>query len=314
MESCFVVDQKVLECVRASRNPSTLSCNDSFLSMCQTAECLFLDDKVQEAFELVLSLERLCDDGTEVDESASMLLSDFCGVFRAIKSEFAALLAVLEHAAAPREWRLARESDGVATHFRHDESEGLVTVRLSGQIQAGLLAVVSVIQENDLWTSWFPRLSHSATVEEKSRFHKVVHVRAHGVGPVAARDIYMDGRGYDLLQKANAVVILAREMENSPPPAPGTVRLKLIAGGAILVPVSKNVTDVVLIACADPKLPVIPFWLLNFVTKQLAGHFFQLLRERSVNLPDVYKERIKENRRVYGEVEKRLAEKFSNIL
>jgi hypothetical protein len=145
------------------------------------------------------------------------------------------------------------------------------------------------------------------------------------VGPIAARDLFLDGRGYDLLADCGAVVILAREKTASPPPVAATVRLRLIAGGAVLVPVSENVTHVVFVACVDPQrkqeivvpcfgnfvfsqVPVIPCWLINFVTKQLASHFFQLLRDRAVELPEVYKQRISENRMVYGEVELRVKE------
>jgi hypothetical protein len=112
---------------------------------------------------------------------------------------------------------------------------------------------VSIIQENDLWKTWFNRLKSSDTVKEISRFHKHVYVRASGVGPIADRDIYLDGRGFDLLEKSNAVVIVAREVADAPAPENGAVRLKLISGGAVIVPVSEEVTNLVLIACADPN-------------------------------------------------------------
>ena len=67
-----------------------------------------------------------------------------------------------------------------------------------------------------------------------------------------------------------------------------------------------------MVANANPYIPVIPQWLVNFVTKQIGAKFFEMFKERSINLPEEYKTRIKENKLVYGEVERRLTEFFES--
>ena len=290
----------------------TLALSD-FLCSCTRAEALFEEDKLHEAHELVelleWSLQQAVAAGEDV-EAATCVASDFEDLFRRVKREFAQLKSVLEYCGgAEDQWMLARTSDGVQTHYRLAE-EGLMTVRLSGTIKASVVNIVAVMQENDLWTDWISRLSHSSTVRAVSPFHKIVFVRMNGLGPVAARYLYLDGRGYDLLTTAGAVVILARNAEEveDAPVKEGDVMVRLLAGGAILLPVAPEVTELVLLARADPVLPVIPFWLINFVTKQLAHHCFEMLRERAVKLPPVYKERIEQSPKVYSEVQKRMDE------
>jgi hypothetical protein len=248
-------------------------------------------------------------------EAATCVLSNFEAVFGQIKNEFGLLKSLLEYCGQSEdEWTLARNNDGVQTHYRMG-AEGLMTVRLTGTIQASVVNIVAVIQENEVWTEWIPRMSHSTTVKAVSRFQKVVLVRIEGLGPVAARFLYLDGRGYDLLATAGAVVIVARNAEEveAAPVQKGDVMVRLLAGGAILVPVAPDVTEVVLLARADPALPVVPFWLVNLVTKQLAHHGFELMRERSVNLPPVYRERIEKNPAVYAEVQRRMDEFLQNL-
>ncbi len=282
-----------------------------FLDECSRAEQLFNDGKLHESHVLVQALEQSLEAASEAGEDVEMatgVLSDFGPCFGGVKESFAQLRSLLEYSGmAEDQWTLARSSQGVTTHYRAGE-EGLATVRLCGRIDASLLHIVAVMQESDLWASWFTRLSHSDTVKEVSRFRKVVFVRANGIGPVGARFLYLDGQGYDLLATAGAVAIVARNAEGivEKPISSGDVKMKLLVGGAVLVPVAPDVTELVLLARADPVLPVIPFWLLNIVTKQLAHHFFELMRERAVKLLPVYKERIEKNPAMYKEVQTRM--------
>ncbi len=303
---------RILGVVTANNAEATVELSDC-LRECTRAEELFRDDKLDEAHKLVLALERAVERAVEAGEdaeAATCVLSDFGAVFGHVKREFGLLKSLLEYCGQSEDdWTLARNNDGVLTHYRLG-AEGLMTVRLTGTIKASAVNVIAVLQENQLWQEWIPRMTHSSTIKSISRFHKTVFVRVNGMGPVAARFLFLDGRGYDLLATAGAVVILARNAEDAEaaPVKEGDVMVRLLAGGAILLPVAPDVTEVVLLARADPALPVVPFWLINLVTKQLAHHGFELMRERSVNLLPVYKDRIEKNPAVYAEVQRRMDE------
>lgn len=57
-----------------------------------------------------------------------------------------------------------------------------------------------------------------------------------------------------------------------------------------------------------PQLPVIPYWLINWATKQLAAWLLELMAQKAAQLPDVYATRMAANPRVYAEVARRLKE------
>ena len=79
-----------------------------------------------------------------------------------------------------------------------------------------------------------------------------------------------------------------------------------------------------MVANADPKLAVIPQWLVNAVTQQMAHLIFtvwdswkqltlQTMNSRAKNIPGtVYEERIKKNPEVYAQAKEILEKYFEN--
>jgi len=193
-------------------------------------------------------------------------------------------------------------------------SEAHVAVRLTGQVKAGLVEVLAVLMEADLWPEWVPKLEKSETLAQPSLFSKAVHVRTASVGPIAAREVVLMGHGYDLLEQGAALVltrdVVADEVPVLPTPSSSAVPLRLIVGGVLLMPVDEKTTTMLLVGCADPSLPVIPSWLVNFVVKHMAHSAFEMLASRAQNLPAEYRERIAANRKVYAEIERRVREHF----
>jgi hypothetical protein len=128
MEGRFCEIDKILSCVRLAKHPQRAIGSSEFLAYCQRAQRLFEEDKVEEAFVIVTALEKAADT-LEDPETATMLLCDFAPVFLLIKDEFEVLCSMLEHCADADDWKLAKCKDGITTHYRHNDSEGLVTVR-----------------------------------------------------------------------------------------------------------------------------------------------------------------------------------------
>lgn len=56
--------------------------------------------------------------------------------------------------------------------------------------------------------------------------------------------------------------------------------------------ISPTKTRVIVLANADPKLAVIPFWLFNFCTKQFSPLLFSMLRKYSKELTKEYLEAV----------------------
>lgn len=276
-------------------------------------EHLMQMDKLGEAHRLALKLQRALEEHQSCCdlESATGLVDSYAPLLHRVADHVRAARELLTACnEGDKSWILAKHHHGVKTFWRHLPDQPLVAVRMHGLIHAALINVLAVFLENELWAEWFTRLTHSTTCRSLSLFSKSVYVRANGVGPVSARDAFIVGQGFDLLSDGAALVICrdaASHEADIAPPQDGDVRVNVVFGGALLIPVSEHETDLILLACADPHLAVIPTWLMNFVTKQLADQFFQLLRNRAEHFPVCYNERIAANPPLYDEISERIA-------
>jgi hypothetical protein len=84
---------------------------------------------------------------------------------------------------------------------------------------------------------------------------------------------------------------------------------------------SPTKTRVIVLANADPKLAVVPFWLFNFCTKQFSPLLFSLLRQYSKELTKEYLEAVESKPGIvasearinsYVEVYKEVKERLDN--
>ena len=62
----------------------------------------------------------------------------------------------------------------------------------------------------------------------------------------------------------------------------------------LLERVDDNRTRVSVLSNSDPKVQL-PYWVINFATKNLAHRIFSFLRAQAANLDDDYKKRIASN-------------------
>ncbi|MDP2439667.1 MAG: hypothetical protein Q8P67_28290 [archaeon] len=106
------------------------------------------------------------------------------------------------------------------------------------------------------------------------------------------RDASIYAYGVDQLQDKNQLTIVCRSVGEgfggdgegqtggiyaqrlvaaAPAVTSSRVRVDLRMSGGLLRPVSPTQTQLIVMANADPQMAVIPYWLLNFVTKQLGG-------------------------------------------
>ncbi len=101
------------------------------------------------------------------------------------------------------------------------------------------------------------------------------------------------------------------------------VRAVMHTGGFILTPVSPECTKVSACFNVDPKLSLIPQSLLNWFTSKLCGMLIKILRDQTAKWfgnkrkskeENVYEKRIRENRHVYGEIERRLKLEMKHVV
>lgn len=101
------------------------------------------------------------------------------------------------------------------------------------------------------------------------------------------------------------------------------VRAVMHTGGFILTPISPECTKVSACFNVDPKLSFIPQSLLNWFTSKLCGMLVKILRDQTAKWfgkkrkskeENVYEKQIRENRYVYGEIERRLKLEMKHVV
>jgi len=183
------------------------------------------------------------------------------------------------------------------------------SMRVEGTIDASILSILVIIYEVDLYKSWWPMILESKVIQEITIYKKYVYLTSWIPFPMQTRDVCLFGSGVDILENDTIVISVhscekdfniakdeadhddknkdeekkdgGKEEEvndhhnhlNTPEK---TVRMTISLCGIKLVPTSKTKTSVVCIVNCDPKL-LVPYWLLNMVTKQFAPKVYETL-------------------------------------
>ena len=99
-----------------------------------------------------------------------------------------------------------------------------------------------------------------------------------------------------------------------PDPGEGFVRMELKQSGIVLTPAVVNGggthTHLQMLCKVDPKLPVVPTWMINYVVRYLTFMMLEKVRSEIAELrtKDIYRQRIATKTDFYGFVRRRLEE------
>ncbi len=72
------------------------------------------------------------------------------------------LYSTLRDINQPLGWTLVRETDGVKTHYRHEDSTPVHSIKMEGVINSPALNIMAIMNEHSLYDTWIPLLkAHS---------------------------------------------------------------------------------------------------------------------------------------------------------
>eukprot|EP01091_Cochliopodium_minus_P003876 TRINITY_DN13829_c0_g1_i1.p1 TRINITY_DN13829_c0_g1~~TRINITY_DN13829_c0_g1_i1.p1 ORF type:complete len:335 (+),score=89.36 TRINITY_DN13829_c0_g1_i1:2-1006(+) len=234
-------------------------------------------------------------------------------LFSQMKNTAKEIMMILSSFNDDQDFVLARDKHGLKIEYRQEKDKPTVSLKMEGIIEAPIFNLLSVANELDLWCKFIPRLEKSDIIKEVSKFSKVVYVKM-GLPVISDREAYLIGYGVDLLEH-DCILIIARdvtpaEMEKVPPPSGNDVRLEVAFAAFLFQPLKENVTRFQFFGNADPKLSIIPYWLINWGVKTMAPYFFDIFKKQSTNLPEIYHKRIEENQFLYGDLKQRVSDYF----
>ena len=207
----------------------------------------------------------------------------------------------------------------VYTKKLHEE-DSFDSLKLDTVLEGDLVRLASVIAEGDLTPQWVPFCARAEMLCKPSILHGLVHMWLEFpfvMRPfISHRDLVLEGKGVDIMDK-NKVLLTIRSVDDSPhcavPEAGAGGYVRISNHGAFLFNVVTDTTvRMRVIFNMDLKLAVQPPIIVNFINRkfgpQLVGFIAKILRKYE-RTP--FAARVRENRELYGEIEKRVAAYFA---
>eukprot|EP00461_Guttulinopsis_vulgaris_P001483 UN01483 len=151
-------------------------------------------------------------------------------------------------------------------------------------VKCPLMDLFKLIYEVELFPLWFPMMADNAReVHEWNRFSKAVVSQVQAIWPFANRELLLAAKGIDNSPNGSVLINLRDLPETDPhwfPVTKGAVRCKMLHGGFILVPTSKDTTQVSFFANVDPDLSL-PTSLMNYVTGKMVGMLIPIMQDNA---------------------------------
>eukprot|EP01028_Stygiella_incarcerata_P012121 TRINITY_DN7289_c0_g2_i1.p1 TRINITY_DN7289_c0_g2~~TRINITY_DN7289_c0_g2_i1.p1 ORF type:complete len:386 (+),score=129.66 TRINITY_DN7289_c0_g2_i1:71-1159(+) len=225
-------------------------------------------------------------------------------------------------------WTKQKDSDGIRVLYRHEEGSSTHSLRVDAVMECPVLNLACCINELDLFVEWVPFLRASRRLAQLSRARQLGHFRMGLPWPFSDRDAVVYGYGVDLLKEHNRIVIFTKsvvdyeglefipaELESTKEQIPDedkkVVRMQVHMAGIILEVIDEGRTRLLGIMNADPQMAWVPYWLLNFIARNVIHVLIRRLRKRAASLHGTsHEERLIQNKEVYGFLRNRLREVY----
>jgi len=103
-------------------------------------------------------------------------------------------------------WTLVKDSAGVKTFYRHDESLPIHSIKLEGVMDCSMINLFVVLYEVDLYTLWWPLSKEVKQLQQVSKYKKLVYMRTELPWPLWSRDACFYAYGVDCWKKTQLLL------------------------------------------------------------------------------------------------------------
>ena len=217
------------------------------------------------------------------------------------------------------------DKSGNGTFYRQEPGLATHSFKVRGVVKEPMLALACVLLELDLYTEWYPMANMSEELTSSMSFHKQSRFAVTVPWPIANREVCLDGYGVDLIDERR-VIVVAKGLEDGqvlddgrpvPEVKKGNVRCGMEQSGFVLEALSPTETRVTFMMNVDPRIPNVPMWLINLVSRQMMGMLLKEMAKaakKGQEPTSKYAQRRNDPSRkeVYQYLEKRAKEMFAN--
>jgi hypothetical protein len=274
---------------------------------------LFRDEELVQAYEL---LEEFLNEYS--GQSQILNIIDSVPEIQALRQDVADTTQCLNMLADMSSWTLNNESDGISTYISGNGREFLV--RSEAEIETGLFPILVLLAEPDMLPKWLPMLSDVKILGEPTKYRRILNYKFNLPWPVSDREASVLGRGMPLIDSRGLVIMLKTVESNYlgtdiPAASEGSVKVDISLSCIYIQYSQENKCSISLIIRSDPKLPLIPQWLINYGTKQVTHIFLKNLREYATKFAgSEFEDRVKARPEFYNDIHKKLEDYQMNYL
>lgn len=207
-------------------------------------------------------------------------------------------------------------SNGIKSWFRYEEDVNTVTICARTLIKAPILKILAVISELDLLGQSVEKIESIERIQEYSLFRWLVKFRINMPPTVTNREVYAVGFGATLPEQ-NATIMPFKSVGKEyygfkiPEETSEYKRIDFNYGFFYIKFIDEESCEVTNCYNVDPKVPLIPYFIINTFLKSLSYYVMNDIRTQIENVDyEIYRERIENNTAFYGKIEQTLKNEF----
>ncbi len=190
-----------------------------------------------------------------------------------------AALSLAPRAAFAGAWTTISKEAGITVTTRREKDRQFPTFRGTGRIKAGILDIVSVIQDAGRHSQWLHQCSEGKMLKRVDDTTQIVYNRIDSPWPVKDRDVVLRGK-IDVITPGKEVKIRFRAIKTSlKGPVSGVVRMPVLEGHWYMVAMGESKSLVEYQVNADPA-GELPQWLVEQASKELPMFTLKNLRKQ----------------------------------
>lgn len=209
-----------------------------------------------------------------------------------------------------------RNYNNIKTWFKNEEDVHSITMCGKTTVKAPIMTVLSVFAEIDLIDSFIDSFEKIDVVKQFSNFRILNTCKLKMPMFVSARDLVTMGIGMTLTEEKSVLLAMKSVIDEEylgtkvPKETSNYIRIVLNFGFYLLNYVDDSHTELSLALNVDPKVPMIPWFILNTFLKEVAYYIVLGFKERMEKLDGkigkIYNERREKRKEFYKQIQDRI--------
>lgn len=209
-----------------------------------------------------------------------------------------------------------RSSNNIDSWFNYESDVSSITIGSKTTMKCNALKVIAILAEVDVMSKFVQRFESIEKYEEISYFRWIVRIRIKMPMTIDNREVVALGFGF--VDPTDKTIYLPFRSINkdhyqflkNPDEIPEFKRIDMNFGFFHLKILDKDNVEVINCYNVDPKVPVIPWMILNTFLKEISYYIMDDLKKQIEDADfSLYQERIKNNKGFYDSLFEKIGNK-----